>query len=129
LQRLELAHFATALALRDAVVEPVDAVYAHEAFDGLVLRRIDLHLAAVVRGCLVHEVVGLGTQAAGVERRDLDFRKIARNEVEQHHVFGAEAAGEHGGREVVGLVQERPGLMDLRVDGRRIHPLIPCSRT
>jgi hypothetical protein len=42
---------------------------------------------------------------------------IATDQVGQHHVFGAEAVGESGRREIAAIAQQRVRLFDLGGDG------------
>lgn len=51
---------------------------------------------------LADQLVGLGWQATGVEREYFDGQPVADDQIGEHHVLGAETAGEGRRREIVG---------------------------
>ncbi len=110
-QRLDLTHFAAGLALCDALVEAVDAVDLDQALDRAALREEHFHLGAVTFADFGQQVVGFRMQAPGVEGEHLDARRMLGDEVEQHHVLGAQAGGQGRRLELaLDLLQERNGL-------------------
>ena len=107
-ERLDLAHRAAGLARLDAVVEPVDAVLLDVGFDRIGPRRVHVDRETVAAAHLGDEGVRFARQPPGVQREDADREPVARDEVEQHHVLGAEARGERGGRMVLLDAGEEP---------------------
>ena len=111
-ERLDLAHLAAGLAQRDAFVEGIDAVPGGVLLHGLGLRKIDAQGLVVLVGDLLHQAVGLLVQAAGVEGEHLDAGDVARDQVGQHHVLGAEAVGEGGwGEFAFDALEQRDGCL------------------
>ncbi len=110
-QRLDLAHFAAGFALRDAVVEAVDAVDFDQTLDRAAFGKKHFHLGAVTFADSGEQLVGFRMQAAGVEGEHVDARRVLGDQVEQHHVFGAEAGGEGCRLEfALDFLQERNGF-------------------
>jgi hypothetical protein len=72
------------------------------------------------------QVVGLDRQATGVEREDLDVQAVANDQIGEHHVFGAEAAGEGRWREGVGDLAQQAARLTRR--GRRRRRAAPGRR-
>ena len=69
-ERFELANLAATVATLYAVVEEVDALFAHHALHLAVVGEEHLYLYAVGQVGLVNELVGLREEAPGVEGED-----------------------------------------------------------
>ena len=107
-ERLHLPDAAAFLAVLDALVEEVDAALAHQSFDGLTLWEEHLDRDAVALADGVHDGVGLGVEAPGVQRDDPSATVDAREHVDENDALGTEARDQRdAGRE--------------RVDGPREH--------
>ena len=66
--------------------------------------------------------VGFVRQASGIERQDLDRQRMPRDQVDQHHVLGAEAAGQRCRRMVArDAGQQRDDVGDAGFDGHRLE--------
>src|SRR6185369_11731004 len=100
-QGLDLAHRAARLALLDALVEAVDAVFLDVRVDRFGPGREHVDREAVLLAHARDEVVRLARKPPGVEREDADREAVARDQVEHHHVLGAEARGEDRRRMVL----------------------------
>ena len=50
----------------------------------------------------LNQVIGLGGQTTGIERKNLDGQFVAHNDIGEHHVFGTEAVRHDGGGVVRG---------------------------
>ena len=87
-------------------------------------RREDLDFEPVTAAHVRDERVRLARQAPRVEREDADREPVARDEVEHHHVLGAEARGEHRGRMILLHRREQPaGAIDAGVQAHVAAPM------
>ena len=90
-ERLELAQSAAGLAQVDALVHRALAVGLDEMDDRLGDRLVDLDFDAVALRDARDQRRRFGVQHAGLERAERDRQCVARDQVGEHHVFGAEA--------------------------------------
>ena len=90
-QRLHLARLAAQVALELAVAEEIDAVARHHLLDFPGVREVHGDLEAVPLAGAVDEVVGLGVEAAGVEREDRDVEPRLGDHVRERLVLDAES--------------------------------------
>src|SRR5262245_14885179 len=93
-QRLDLADVAARFAQIDAAIEAVDAIAAHVILHGSGAWEYNAQPRAIARRYRIEQRVGLVMQPSGIEREYLDAQRIPEDQVGQHHVLGAEAAGE-----------------------------------
>ena len=95
---------------------------AHEGCHGIDRRRPAFDGNAVARLDAWHERQRLVVQRAGVQRRDRDRQAMARDQVGEHHVLGAEARRENDARRVCGgrLPQAAQCLSDARFVALRV---------
>ena len=112
-QRLGLAHAAARLAQLDAAIERVGAVIAHESLQEPGVRRVDVDGQPVAGADAIDQRVRLVGQPAGVEREDADRQRVPRDQVDDDHVFRAEARREDR-RRVAGrdVAQQRDDVLD-----------------
>ena len=95
LQRLDLAHAAAFLVA--VAVEGEQALRGHQLLHRLGLREEGLDRDPVVLAHLFDELVGLGMQAAGVEREHPEPSAGFARHVDENHVLGtAEGDGDVG---------------------------------
>ncbi len=85
LQRFHLADLAAREPEVDPAIHQVRAVLLHEAFDLEPVGELELDLDAVAVADLLEQRVGLGRQAAGVEREHADRRVDPPGHVDEHH--------------------------------------------
>jgi len=127
-QRLDLARGATRAARVGAAPEAIDAVARDQGLDGARLGEMndDVDLVAVANA--VDQCLRLLRQAPGVEREDADVEPVARDEVDQHHVLGAEARCERRRSMLLGdPVQQRSRRRDAVVQRVHDHRSLRCA--
>lgn len=113
-QRFQLADLAAAVAALDAVVEEVDALFAHHALHLAVVGEEHLELDAVVCIGSVDELVGLGEEPAGVEREDAGILVLGDDDVRQCLVLDGEG-GRKGDAPFVCLEEKADDLFGGRI--------------
>jgi hypothetical protein len=122
-QWLHLANAAAGLAQVDALVHRFLAFAGDETDDGIGLRAVDRQRGVRVRGLLRLELLqqrqGLGVQRAGFQHEDGDRQCMGVDQVGNHHVLGAQAAGLGGGAKLRGLAQQGDCFSQLRVESFR----------
>jgi hypothetical protein len=94
LERAHLAHFAAALARRNAGVEKVGAVERDHLLHFLAVRKDHFHLDTVPLPDGLHHLVGLVGQAAGIDREHAHAGGDARRQVHDRHAFLLKAGGD-----------------------------------
>jgi hypothetical protein len=125
-ERLGLAHGAARLALLEPVIEAVGAEFAHVRLHRVGPGREDLDVDAIKGAHAIDEIVRLARQPSGVEGEDADPEPFARDQVEEHHVLGAEARGERCRR--VRLLDLREQLARPRGADLQAHRAAPARR-
>ena len=85
---------AAGLAQLDAAVKRIDAVCNVVVFERPAVGKINAQPDLISLFHRLHQAMRFLGQAAGVERENPDARKTPGDKVGQHHVLGAEAAGE-----------------------------------
>src|SRR6266849_3473160 len=93
-ERLELADGAALLALGDAASEGEESFLALELLHRRAIGKVALDEDAVATPHLLHHLVGLGMEAAGVEREDAQTRRVASRQVDERDVFDTEAGSD-----------------------------------
>src|SRR4051812_27155076 len=105
-ERLELADGAAFLALLDAAAEGEEPLLALQRLHPGALGKVAGNFDAVAAPHLLHDLVRLGREPPRIQREDADAGRVARGEVDEHHVLHPEARGD-GGALAESLV--RPG--------------------
>ena len=95
-QRRRFADRAATLPQLDAAIKAVETVDANVGLERPRIRIEHFDGQRVVFAHAIDQGVGLSGQASGIERKNRDRQRVLRDKVDQHHVLGAEAAGERG---------------------------------
>ncbi len=117
-QRFELAQRAAGLAQLDAAVHRARAVALDELQHRLVGRAVDVHRQAVALLDAADQRQRLRMQLARVERRQRNRQPVARDQVGDDHVLGAQAGGLHdaAGMRLGGSAQHLQRALQLGVE-------------
>ena len=120
-QRLELADGAAGLAQVDRFVHRTFAVRAHEVHDRLGHRLVDFDRQAVPFLDARDQRERLVVQLARLQRADRDAEVVARDQVGDDHVLGAQAGRLHDASGVFGrgALQHGDGVCDAAVETLR----------
>ncbi len=89
------------------LIETEQPLAVHQVLDRARIREQELEVEAVLLADPLHETVGLGVQAAGVQREDTEWLLQAVGHGDQGHILSAA----EGNRDAVKLLQG--GLDDL----------------
>src|SRR4029077_19425880 len=101
------------LAQGDTVIEAVRPMGCNIALDIAAFRGKNRNRDGIAGARQLQKIVGLLRQPAGIERENADRQALLRDEIEQYHVLGAKARGQHGwGVSLCRLAQKRRRLIE-----------------
>jgi len=93
-QRNDFPDMAALLALRHAAIKPVDSIGGNPFFHLRRIREVNSYGNRVLVANFVEKGMRFFGQSPRIQRERLNLRSVFCNQVEKHHVFKPEAAGE-----------------------------------